>query len=245
MSAPTPSYSDLTKALRLDGAPLLFILCSLFAILSVASAAARQTPTATIAAVATWFGAPETTMTGAMSATHEWFVSPDRVIILSAGTLLFAVAIGWQYISGWKEMWRSLSETQADAQRAWSLRGSDQPEEEAQAELTRATSWAYHLSVQGWWYGILPRLAALTWVCTALSLELGWWALIGLAAVTVATFVADAVFAHSPPSFGDAAFDSWLLVKLMVRMLVALPWYLGVVLFNPGREPEATPAAGS
>lgn len=248
--------------LRLNGAPLLFIVCSLFGLVFVGSCFSRQLPTDTIAAVGTWFGAPAATMTAAMDATHAWFVDEHRVVILSAVVIGFAAAIGWKYVTATRSMWQTFEDAQTHKTRLWEreqavaraeARGHlivpDDLAQDASLESVRKArddSWALHLQVIDWWSGVVPRLAALSWVCLALALELGWVAVVGLVVVTVATFVASALISQigdASDRFSGAGRDAAMFVGFAALTVVSLPRFLLLLLFHPEKEPAAAKTA--
>lgn len=117
METPTPSFSEALDILRLKGAPLLHIVCSVIGLLAIASLVQGQPPSAVLADLIIGLGFPEATVSGALETAHAWLVADPRFTWFAFGTITLGVAIAWRYITGWKSVWSALEEAREDKSR--------------------------------------------------------------------------------------------------------------------------------
>jgi predicted phage tail protein len=248
-----PGFSDVGKMLRLDDWPLLRLVCSALALLTVCAWTFHVTPTEALSFLFVGLLLPAAPMQEAMSNVHEWMVTTPRDGWVAWGTVTFAIAIAARYVWGWREQRSVSDEARAAAVSARHLRDealrNPLLERDAlEAERVKHSHFEERVEVQRHEADVAGRLAALAWVCALVATEVGGWLPIVLGVVAVAMCVAlFVVNSESKVAFRIqlTVMDVVLFLFLAGIALIALPGFIVAQLFTPARKRPATAAGGT
>lgn len=256
----TPSFKDALDLFRLRDAPILHIVCSVAALVSMASLVFRVRPTDTVAELAIGLGFPEAAIASAMRNTHQWVVAEPRATALIWATALGSAVIAAAYVRNWASVHRWMKERaeardelerlpygllDSEGRYFWAPSGG--PVTAATRSEVEAAGKKWHTAIADaydvvlWSGGVNLRLTALAWLPVLVALERGGWVpvmLVGvllvmavlLAVTTPETWLSD----RTTAALQEAG---WFLIMMLVNA-AALFLVVGRILANPSQSLE-------